>query len=45
MRKKIVIAEPDYDRLRSLLESAKPLPQRDTEHLNALRDDFPSGVR
>lgn len=39
-RKDIVITEPDYDRLRNLLESAKPLQQRDTEHLDALRDEL-----
>ncbi len=38
--KDIVITEPDYDRLRRLLESAQPLLQRDTEHLDALRDEL-----
>ena len=37
--KNIVITELDYNRLRGILES-RPLLHRDTEHLNALRDEL-----
>jgi regulator of nucleoside diphosphate kinase len=37
--KNIVITELDYNRLRGILDS-RPLPQLDTEHLNALRGEL-----
>ncbi len=38
--KNIIITEPDYDRLRRLIESSKQFRQRDAEHLDALEQEL-----
>ena len=38
--KNIVITEPDYERLRRLLNSSKNFRQRDAEHLGALEEEL-----
>ncbi len=38
--KNIVITEPDYDRLRRLIESSRQFRQRDAEHLDALEQEL-----
>ncbi len=38
--KNIVITEPDYERLRRLIESSKQFRQRDLEHLDVLEQEL-----
>jgi regulator of nucleoside diphosphate kinase len=38
--KNIVLTEPDYTRLRSLVDSSKPFRQRDAEHLDSLEREL-----
>ncbi len=38
--KNIVISEPDYERLKRLIEHSKKCRQRDTEHLDALQQEL-----
>jgi regulator of nucleoside diphosphate kinase len=38
--KSIVITEPDYDRLRRLIESSRQFRHRDAEHLAALEEEL-----
>jgi len=39
-QKNIVLTEPDYTRLRSLIDSSKQFRQRDAEHLDALHEEL-----
>ncbi len=39
-QKNIVLTEPDYARLRSLIDSSKQFRQRDAEHLDALDEEL-----